>query len=224
MTCLFLGVVSTEYGVAQPASPMDEHPRLTENEYRLVAEQSQKSAADRQRRKALRVKALNIAIEHAQVAGDLALRARLAAVLERLEAPVRPVPPEERWSRAHGRKMTMRGLWNSFGAKLHDPAVVAEFDAHAWRVARLERARRVADALPDADRQRVVREEVTALLAAEGERHQRELERLLGLPLASAPPKSTGASEPTSATAAPPSDGSTHVSSGSASTHAGRVP
>lgn len=187
-TGLFLGVVCAEYGAwADGPVPPDDgplageaHPQLTENEYRLVAEQSQTRAAGRTARRAARLSALQAQLSRAKTEGNTALEVRLSAVVGRLEAAAPKLSEEERWSRAHGRKMTMRSLWARFGTKLHDPAVVAEFDTHAWRVARLLRSRQVADTMADDPRRTSLRIEVEQLMVAETERHRSALGQLLG--------------------------------------------
>jgi hypothetical protein len=183
---LFLGMVSAEYGaLAQPenAGGLEAHPQLTENEYRLVAEQSQKRAAERTQRKAARLTALQTKLSQAKAVGNAFLELQLSRVMARLEAGSPVLSEDERWARAHGRKMTMRSLWKSFGVRLQDPAVVAEFDANAWRVARLERLRQVAESITEEPRRERLRVEVQSLLAAESERHRSTLNRLLGAPV-----------------------------------------
>jgi hypothetical protein len=187
---LFLGMVSAEYGaLAQPenAGGSEAHPQLTENEYRLVAEQSQKRAAERTQRKAARLTALQTRLSQAKADGNALTELQLLRVIARLDAATPQLPEDERWARVHGRKMTMRGLWKNFGTKLHDPAVAAEFDTHAWRVARLERLLQVAASVTDEpsreplhSKRETLRVEVQALLVAESERHRHALNRLLG--------------------------------------------
>lgn len=204
---MLVGVVCPEYGAraesgATPPSdtpPVGEaHPQLTENEYRLVAEQGQKRAAERIARKAARLSALQARLSEAKTAGDTRLEGRLTTVIARLEAAAPKLSEDERWSRAHGRKMTMRSLWKSFGTKLHDPAVAAEFDTNAWRVARLERVRKVAEGVADESRRASLLAEVGQLLATESERHRDALGRLLGAPSSHAAGKETSPAVATS--------------------------
>lgn len=183
---MFLGMVSAEYGaLAQPANAgaSEAHPQLTENEYRLVAEQSQQRAAERAQRKTARSTALQTKLSHARAEGNALLEMQLSRVIARLDAGTAALSEDERWARAHGRKMTMRSLWASFGTKLHDPAVAAEFDTNAWRVARLERLAEVARSVVDERRREVLLLEVQTLLAVESERHSSALKRLLGAPV-----------------------------------------
>lgn len=189
---------------AQNGGEPEAHPMLTENEYRIVAEQGQKSAAARAERKRARLAQLTARREAARAAGDSALEAQLGAVAARLEAGSPPLDEQERWARKHGRRMTLRGLWTNYGKQLHQPAVMAEFDAHAWRAARLERAHRVAESVEDAARRQQIVTEVEALVAAESERHRAALKRLLQ---PAGAPASAGSAAPGAASSAASSGG-----------------
>lgn len=175
------------------------HPLLTENEYRLVAEQSQKSAALRSERKAARLTQLTARLARVRAEANTGpettgLVKQLSGVVARLEAGSAPLSEDESWSRNHGRRMMLRGLWSRYGKQLYQPAVVAEFDAHAWRVARLERAHRVVQLEEDVARRERLTADVDALVAAESERHRTALERLIQS--TSAPPASVSAQPP----------------------------
>jgi hypothetical protein len=74
-------------------------------------------------------------------------------------------------------------LFRHYGsALLQQPAMLAELKTHAWRMARLERVRTLAEALPDADKRAKTIERVDKLVTREKTRHERKLEQLKSQP------------------------------------------
>ena len=63
---------------------------------------------------------------------------------------------------------------------LQRPAILAELKTHAWRMARLERVRELAEGLTDAGKRKKTLERVDKLIAREESRHDRQLEHLKG--------------------------------------------
>lgn len=159
---------------------MTEHPQLTEREYRLVAEQNRKRAEQRRQTRQTRLAELQRKLASATERGALVDVAMLEGVLARLERGPLPRDEAARWSEAHARKMTLHGWSSKFGTRLQTPEVHAEFERHAWRMARLQRALDVTAYMTEVERKSRVIAKIRALEAAESERHRAVLTQLLG--------------------------------------------
>jgi hypothetical protein len=159
---------------------LNAHPQLTEREYQLVAEQNRKQAQLRSQKRQVRLAQVREKLERARQQADAAHVAELEGVLARLEQNPALRSEDERWSAAHGRRMTMKAWWAKYGPRLHAPEVVGEFDRHAWREARLQRMLVVAEQLPDPAQRERLQGEVRLTISAESERNHAALTRWLG--------------------------------------------
>ncbi len=179
---LFLGVsyVYSSALASDVGAALDEHPQLTEHEYRLVAEQNRKQAQLRSQKRQVRLTQVREKLESARQRADAAEIAELEGVFARLEQNPAPRSEDERWSAAHGRKMMMKSWWAKYGTRLHAADVVAEFDRHAWRAARLQRLLLVAEQLPDQARRERLQAEIRYTISVESERNHAALTRWLG--------------------------------------------
>lgn len=179
----FIGGSSVAYSSALGSdlgAEMAEHPQLTEREYRLVAEQNKKRAEERRQTRHARLADLRQKLASATERGASADVAMLEGVLARLERSPLPRDEEARWSEAHARKMMLHGWSSKFGTRLQAPEVNAEFERHAWRMARLQRALDVTAYVTDVERRSRITAKVRALEATESERHRAVLTQLLG--------------------------------------------
>ncbi len=102
--------------------------------------------------------------------------------------------PEERArTREQRRKQHREELKSHYGADLlHRPPILAELKTHAWRMARLERMKTLAEAIADAGKRKKTLERLDKLVEKERARHDRHMEDLRNQKAAAA-----GSAEPT---------------------------
>jgi hypothetical protein len=86
---------------------------------------------------------------------------------------------ERRQTRDLRRKAHRQKLLERLGAEgAVRPPILAELKTHAWRMARLERLRALAEALEDSTKRTQTIERIDKLVARETKRHERQLEQL----------------------------------------------
>jgi hypothetical protein len=178
---LLLGrdVWATEGPVEQTAPLVQAHPQLTPFGYQLSAEKEQALAGRRHALKLRRLGELHTRRDAAQAAGDVALVELLAAVIERVKAGPVNSPSSNPWASEHVAHLRAANQWRRYGAKLHEPYVVEEFDKHALRVAQLRRMQEVVrTSLPSTERDTWLND-IDTTIEMEATRHVERLERWL---------------------------------------------
>jgi hypothetical protein len=93
--------------------------------------------------------------------------------------PDKPNDQASEETRAQRRRERRAALQQRFGLELlQRPPIRAELETHAWRVARLERMRVLAEAMTDAEKRKKTLARLEKLATKENERHERQLTHL----------------------------------------------
>ncbi len=171
---------ATEGPDVEPELGPQPHPQLTPLGYQLSAQKEHALALRRQAVKAQRLNELGTRLNDARAKQNAELAQELEAIVARVDAGA-PAAPQlaNAWGSEHVAHMRALDQWTKYGAQLDQPQVVAEFDKHALRIAKLRRVREVIQATAASTERDALLSQVETTVELEGARHVEQLERWL---------------------------------------------